>query len=129
MVGFVPNEMEEQQAVWLKLGIRPLRAEVVEMLKRIQPGSLPTRRRSDPGIRGAQPEPNSQNVPLHSSALARWQSVSGREQPVPNVKLHSESLPNGTQLRCFLPALPRPTVHSPEAVDFDRGVNGENGVV
>jgi hypothetical protein len=30
-------------------------------------------------------EPDSQNVPLHSSALARWQSVSGREQPVPNV--------------------------------------------
>lgn len=26
------------------------------------------------------------------------------------------SLPNGTQLRSFLPALPRPTVHSPEAV-------------
>jgi hypothetical protein len=91
----------------------------------LQPGSLPTRRRSDRGIRGAQPEPDSQNVPLHSSALARWQSVSGREQPVPNVQLHSRSLPNVTQLRSFLPALPGPTVHSPEAVDFvDRGVNG-----
>lgn len=43
------------------------------------------------GIRGAQPEPDSQNVPLHSSALARWQSVSGREQPVPNVQLHIRS--------------------------------------
>lgn len=57
----------------------------------LQPGSLPTRRGSDRGIRGAQPEPDSQNVPLHSSALARWQSVSGREQPVPNVQLHIRS--------------------------------------
>ena len=33
---------------------------------------------TNPGIRGAQPEKKSQNVPLHSSTEARWQSVSGR---------------------------------------------------
>ncbi|KAK9266541.1 hypothetical protein L1049_001585 [Liquidambar formosana] len=38
----------------------------------LQPGSLPTRRGSDRGIRGAQPEPDSQNPSTAVSYCQHW---------------------------------------------------------